>query len=430
MDPEFLYYIPVFGVLLVLSGFFSAAETAYFSLSGSDIQRLKKQKSQPAVKVVQLMANSKRLLITIIIGNTVVNVTTASLAALLALQVSDIFQLDKQLVMLGEVLVVTFVILIFSEIVPKVSAVKNAQRVALRFAFPLTIISHILYPVVKLFELMTQWFQYAFKIEADKNGLSEQELRSLVDFGEEQGTLQKDEKEMIHSIFEFGETTVKEIMIPRIDMVTVAGDAALNDLLAIIKEYAHSRIPVYNDGVDDIIGILYAKDLLPFANRRNNQEFNLSELVRAAYFVPEQKKIDELLREFQTEKIHMAIVVDEYGGTSGLVTLEDIIEEIVGEIQDEYDSEVPLFKKINDHEYLVDGSMSLEEINEEMEFGLPTEEGVETVGGFLYGLFGSVPKEKEIVTWQDMDFTVEKIVHRRIKQVRIRRIQNQTKKQT
>jgi CBS domain containing-hemolysin-like protein len=266
---------------------------------------------------------------------------------------------------------------------------------------------------------MTKWLSKSLKLTKKKTLLSEDELKTLVDFGEEKGTLEQDEKEMIHSIFEFGQTSVKEIMIPRIDMVCIPTTAGINELLELIKDNLHSRIPVYRDTVDNIVGIFYAKDLLPFINKRKNQNSSIEKLARPVYFVPEQKMIDDLLREFQSEKIHMAIVVDEYGGTSGLVTLEDIIEEIVGEIQDEYDIEQPLYRKINENTFLVDGSMPLTEINSELGLELPTEEGVETIGGFLFGIFGSVPKEKEIAKYNGYEFTIEKIIERRIKQVRI-----------
>jgi CBS domain containing-hemolysin-like protein len=258
-----------------------------------------------------------------------------------------------------------------------------------------------------------------FKIDLKKSLLSEKELRSLVDFSEEKGALLKDEKEMIHSIFEFRETTVKEIMIPRIDIVSVSSDSDIPTLLIEIKKNLHSRIPVYKDRIDNIVGIIYAKDLLDFVNKPKKASVSLESLARPAYFVPEPKKIDELLREFQNEKIHMAIVVDEYGGTAGLVTLEDIIEEIFGEIQDEYDSEQPQYKAISENEFIVDGSMDLEEINETLSLDLPTEEGVETLAGFLLGLFGSVPKEKEIAVYKEYEFRIEKVFRRRIVLVRI-----------
>jgi gliding motility-associated protein GldE len=402
-----------------LSGFFSASETAYFSISSTDIERMRNKEDYGSKQVVHLLAQPKKLLITILVGNTIVNIGAASLAAIVTLDICETFGVDIKIGILIDIIVVTFVILICAEIIPKVAAVKNAKKVARNFAFPLTIFYYLFSPIVSIFHALTQWLTSILKVSKNRLLLSEEELRSIVDMGEEKGTLQQDEKEMIHSIFEFSETFVKEIMIPRIDMVCISTDSKLDSLLSLVTKHLHSRIPLYKDKVDNIIGIIYAKDLLPFVNRKRNGDVNLEKLARPAYFVPEQKKIDELLREFQSQRIHMAIVVDEYGGTSGIVTLEDIIEEIVGEIQDEHDSEQPPYQKLNDNEYLVDGSMDLEEMNEELQLNLPTEEGVETLGGFLFGLFGSVPREKQSVSYKNYKFVIEKIIRRRITKVKI-----------
>ncbi len=419
MDILILTYLIVFVILLILSGFFSASETAYFSISSTDIERMRNKEDYGSKQVVQLLAQPKKLLITILVGNTIVNIGAASLAAIVTLDICETFGVDIKIGILIDIIVVTFVILICAEIIPKVAAVKNAKKVARNFAFPLTLFYYLFSPIVSIFHALTQWLTSILKVSKNRLLLSEEELRSIVDMGEEKGTLQQDEKEMIHSIFEFSETIVKEIMIPRIDMVCISTDSKLDSLLSLVTKHLHSRIPLYKDKVDNIIGIIFAKDLLPFVNRKSNGDVNLEKLARPAYFVPEQKKIDELLREFQSQRIHMAIVVDEYGGTSGIVTLEDIIEEIVGEIQDEHDSEKPPYQKINDNEYLVDGGMDLEEMNEELQLNLPTEEGVETLAGFLFGLFGSVPREKQSVSYENYKFVIEKIIRRRITTVKI-----------
>jgi putative hemolysin len=208
-------------------------------------------------------------------------------------------------------------------------------------------------------------------------------------------------------------------MVPRIDMVCVPADIEFNLLLDLIRKNLHSRIPVYKEKVDNIVGILFVKDLLVYLDQPVSTEINLEKLTRPAYFVPRQKKIDELLREFQNQKIHMAIVVDEYGGTSGLVTLEDIIEEIFGEIQDEHDLELPLYQRVNESEIIIDGSMDLSEIKDILKIDLPAEEGASTLAGFLYGQFGSVPQEKQAILFNGYEFVIEKVIRRRIKQVRV-----------
>ncbi len=414
-----MFYGIAFIVLLLFSAFFSASETAFFSLPKSMVEKFARSKSVTARQVAALLNEPRRLLIGIIIGNTLVNVAVASLATIITQNWIREYQLNATLALLINVVVVSFVILFFSEILPKITAIKNGPKLSKQFAIPLTFFHYLFYPVSYVLDLLTQLLGSAFGADVDKFNLSEKELRTLVDVGEEKGALLKEEKEMIHGIFELHGTVVREIMVPRTDMVCLEKDSSLTTVLNVVKEKMHSRIPVYDDTVDNIVGILYIKDLLPFIRKRNTSDFKLEKLVRPAYYVPEQKKINELLREFQAQKIHMAIVVDEYGGTSGLVTLEDVIEEIVGEIQDEYDKEAPLIEKINEHTFLVDGSMAIDEINEELNLNLPTEEGVDTLAGFLLGQFGSVPKTKEKITYNGYEFVIEKATKKRIQKVRL-----------
>lgn len=419
MSPLIFFYIAIFVLLLGLSAFFSGSETAYFSLTSAQLDKFKKSRRKDRQRVVKLLKWPRQLLITIVVGNTMVNITIASIAAVLTSRLSHAMELNENLIILLDVIVVTFVILILSEILPKVIAVRRPERFSVRASLLLMIIHYLLYPITYPLARFTHILQTRAGFSESKTLLTEDELKTLAEVGEEQGTLQKDEKEMIHSIFEFGETTVKEIMIPRTDMVIVDTNTTLSQLMQLVKTKLHSRIPVYKDKIDNIIGILYVKDLLPYLSKRKRERIDLEKMVRPAYFVPEQKKIDELLREFQEEHIHMALVVDEYGGIAGLVTLEDIIEEIVGEIQDEYDREAPLYKKIDQNSYIVDGRMSIEELNEELNLNLPPEEDVETISGFILSLLGSLPKEKESIMFENKRLTVEKINRNRILKVRI-----------
>jgi gliding motility-associated protein GldE len=419
---EVLIYIILFILLLALSAFFSGSETAYFSLTPAQLEKFKHSSVNLEKKVAKLMSFPRQLLISIVIGNTMVNITIASLAAILTVRLSLIIGLNKNLIIFLDVLVVTFVILVLSEILPKVIAVRNAELYSRRTVAILNFIFFLFYPISYGLARFTHFLQTHSGLTEEKILLTEDELKTLADVGEEHGTLHKDEKEMIHSIFEFGHTTVKEVMVPRPDMVAVDTSTSFAKLMQIVKQKLHSRIPVYKEEIDNIIGILYVKDLLPYLSKSRKGPIDLEKLARSGYFVPEQKKIDELLREFQEEHIHMALVVDEYGGIAGLVTLEDVIEEIVGEIQDEFDQESPLFKKINDNTFLIDGKMSLEEINEELHFVLPDVEGVETISGFILNLLGSLPREKEVVKFQDYKFTVEKINRNRILTVRVEKI--------
>lgn len=422
MDPLSFIYVFVFVVLLILSAFFSGSETAFFSLNKSTINKLLHSKKAVSKQAAVLLKEPKKLLISIIIGNTVVNVTIATLAAILTTRLSAKYGFNEILILFLNVIVVTLVILFFSEIIPKVTAVKNAKKTAIRFSYPLTFFYYLFYPVTIIFDLITQTLSSSLSIDKDKYSLSEAELRTLVDVGEEKGALQKDEKEMIHSIFEMSDTIAREIMVPRTDMICIDKNATLTQVLNLVKDKLHSRIPIYADKVDNIVGILYLKDMLPFIKKKNISDIDLAKLAHPPYYVPEQKKINVLLREFQAEKIHMAVVVDEYGGTSGLVTLEDVIEEIVGEIQDEYDSEAPQFEKINDTTFIVNGNMQLDEINEELNLDLPTEEGVDTLAGFLLGQFGSVPKTQDKISWNGYEFIIEKASKKRIQKVKILKI--------
>jgi putative hemolysin len=327
--------------------------------------------------------------------------------------------LNEIIILLLNVIVVTVVVLFFSEILPKITAVKNSRKLAISLSLPLTFFYYLFYPVTLMFFLIIQIVSNILGIDKNKFELTDEELKALVDIGEEKGALRKDEKEMIHSILEMSDTMAREIMVPRTDIVCLEQSSTLNQVMSIVKDKVHSRIPVYAKRLDNIIGILYLKDLLPYIRKRTIEKFDMTKLLHPVHYVPEQKRINELLREFQKQKIHMAIVVDEYGGTSGLVTLEDVIEEIVGEIQDEYDQEAPEFLKLNDKTYVVAGGMAIDDLNEELEFKLPAEEGTDTLAGFLLGQFGFVPRAKEKITWNGYDFIIEKSTKKRIQQVRI-----------
>lgn len=419
MEYDIFFYVTAFVILLGSSAFFSGSETSFFSLLQSDIDFFQSSSQKKEQRVAKLMMQPRQLLITIIIGNTVVNITIASLAAILTTQFCNKFNFNPEIGILLNIVIVTLVLLITSEVMPKVIAVRNARAFSRAVSGVLMVIFYLFSPISLVLTRFTRFVQYSVGFSAEISQLSEEELRTLVDVGAEHGTLEKDEKEMIHSIFEFGETTAKEIMVPRTDMVCVELNSTLTQIMELVRTKLLSRIPVYENRIDNIIGILYVKDLLPLLGKRKKERLDLKKLARPPYFVPEQKKIDDLLRHFQKERIHMALVVDEYGGVAGLVTLEDVIEEIVGEIQDEHDKESPLYQKIDKNTFVVDGRMSLEEINDEFHLNLPTEEGVETIGGFLLNILGTLPKEKETTQYGKYQFVVEKIAKNRILKVRI-----------
>ncbi|MGA1791812.1 MAG: hemolysin family protein [bacterium] len=263
-----------------------------------------------------------------------------------------------------------------------------------------------------------RWFRRGIETEED--------FHRLIDEGEEEGIIEEEEHELIHSVFTFMDTIVREVMVPRVEIAACPIKAPLSDVLNIIITKGHSRVPVYDQKMDNIIGIVYAKDLLKFFDSEKNN-VKIREIMRPPFFVPETKKIIDLLKEFQLQKVHMAIVVDEYGGTAGLVTIEDLLEELVGEIQDEYDNERERLVKLDDHTISVDSHINIEEIEEFFECEIPKED-FETVGGLLFHLFERIPKEKDEVVFQGLRFTVTKADERRLWRVEISKVDNDDKK--
>jgi gliding motility-associated protein GldE len=403
-----------------VSAFFSGSETAFFSLSRADTESLKK-KSGAKGTLSKLLNKPKRLLITILTGNTIVNIAAASLAAVLVRDLCRQGHFSETLGLVLEIAVVSFLILLLGEITPKFVALKNAAAVSQRVSSPIRGFQVILTPLIWLFSGITNLVSRTLGLGQQRLFISEDEIKTLVEVGQEHGELEAEEKEMITSIFEFGDTAIREVMVPRMDMVAVEENTNLDEVVNLIRDHGHSRIPVYRERIDNIVGILYAKDLLPHLGRRQDEK--LTDLVREAIFVPESKKIDEMLKEFQREKVHMAIVVDEYGGTAGLVTLEDILEEIVGEIQDEFDTELPLWQKLDDRTYEVEARIGLDELNEIMgKEAFPPSEDYDTLGGFIFHLTGNVPETGETLEYGKYHLTVKDVTNRRVGRVRITQI--------
>ena len=277
--------------------------------------------------------------------------------------------------------------------------------------------SAIIFPLLKFLNGIFGYSQPTEVIPHPEPVIQQEQIEAIA---EEMGTpapvLEEDEKKMIHGIFELGETLVKEIMIPRIDIICLEENTPLSEIKELVKKEGHSRYPLYKENIDNIVGILQVKDL--FLAEEKGGKINLKKLVRPAYFIPESKRVDDLLREFKKQRIHIAVVVDEYGGTSGLVTLEDILEEIVGEIRDEYDTEENPIQKIDQYNFSIDAKLSLKEINEGLGTELP-EEKFETIGGLIYDLVGSLPEQGKVLEFQELKFCVEKIEGQRIKRVKI-----------
>ena len=419
MDVEIWMKLAGVFVLLVLSAIFSSMESAYFSLNRALIEELSESSDPRAKRVAKLMSKPHRLLATFLAGNTIVNTAAASLAALIAVEYAAKIGADSNLAIAVEVVIITIVILFFAEVTPKLVTLRDPKKWSLFGSATVYTMNLLLSPIALPLSRLTSKISEMFGIEKHSMlAMSEEEIRALVQVGHEHGALELEERRMIHSIFEFGETIVREVMVPRIDMIAVEDNTSLEDLLDTIVSKGHSRIPIFGEKIDNIVGLIYAKDLLKVA--QNPEAFELQKLLRPAFFIPEEKKIDDLLQEFQKEKIHIAIVVDEYGGTAGIVTLEDIIEEIVGEIQDEYDSEQPESNRIDENTLIVSGRMSSDDINETLGYQIvPDSEAYDTIAGFVFSQLGEVPDKGQEFEFEGYRFIVEDVSGKKISKVRI-----------
>jgi CBS domain containing-hemolysin-like protein len=308
---------------------------------------------------------------------------------------------------------------VLAEVVPKTYTVQRTETAALIAAGPVYVFGRLLMPVAKVLILVANALMLLLPGRGLPKGpfVTEDEIRHMVDVAEEEEEIEEEERELIHSVFEFGDTVVREVMVPRPDMVVIRADATLDEGLGTIIEGGYSRVPIYEGDTDNIIGVLYAKDLLKRIHEKR-KDAKVAALGRAPLFIPEQKKVAELLREMQEQHVHMAIVVDEYGGTAGLVTIEDLIEEIVGEIVDEYDQEEPLVEPVDENRIRVDAKMPIDEVNELLEVDLPHDEW-DTVGGLVFGLTGRVPQVGESVRFDSLEFKTERVTGRRVQKVLI-----------
>lgn len=406
--------------LLTLSALFSGSETALTSISLAKIRQLKEENEKKANMLKRVKHKMGDIISTILIGNNIVNIGATAILADLTSSMSN----GKGNSTVITTVVMTVLILIFGEITPKSFATQNSMKVAVKVARPIEILSFIFKPVLVVLTKITNIIIKILGGEVSTNSafVTEEEIRSLVDVGEEEGILKHQEKEMIQNIFEIDDIQVGEVMIPRIDIVAIDSESTIEEALNMIVDCGHSRIPVFKETIDNIVGILYAKDLLPFSFLKCEsdelREKTITELMRPAYYVPETKKANLLLKELQLKQTHIAIVLDEYGGTEGLVTIEDILEEIVGDIFDEYDNEVDLIKKIDEYTYMIQADISLEEMNEQFELNLP-EEDFDSLGGYVFNTLGRVPVNGDIVQDERIKIEVISVLNRRVMSIKL-----------
>lgn len=419
-----IFKIIFFFILLISSALISGSEVALFSLKPSDFDVKEGNVSKQEQIIINLLDKPKKLLATILIANNFINIAIVLLYA----SISEVFYGDSTTLFFGislkfiiDVGLVTFLILMFGEILPKVYANRNNVVFAHFMAVPLSVLDRLLTPLSLPMRSVTNLIQTRFGKQ--KTNLSVDQLSQALELTSEDDT-SKDEKKILQGIVSFGNTDTKQVMRPRLDIFALNVEQPFHEVVEEIMENGYSRIPVYEDNVDNITGILYIKDLLPHLQKK---DFNWQALVREPYFVPENKKLDDLLADFQEQKNHLAIVVDEYGGTSGLISLEDIIEEIVGDISDEFDDEDVIYSKINDSTYVFEGKTPLKDfykilkLTDEKIEELESNKGeAETLAGFVLESSKGFPKKGQVIAFSNFDFTVEALDSKRIVQLKVK----------
>ena len=403
-------------VLVLLSGFFAAAETSIVSIGRLKLEEFLEKKRAGSRALKFLHDNPSMMLSTVLVGNNFVNITASALATEFAISFLRSMGFSGIELPVGiSIGVMTFLILVFGEIIPKTIAIRNAERFSLMFAPVIWFLSVAFYPLVQALILISTPFVMMFGGRMPKRGpfLTKEEIKMLLSIGEKEGILEEEEREMISSIFEFGKTIVREVMTPRPEMQCVEVSEGLEKIKAVIVEGGHSRIPVYEGSIENIIGVVYAKDIL-----KADPGVQVRDLLRPALFIPEAKRIDHLLHEMQAARTHIAIIVDEYGQTAGLVSMEDLVEEIVGEIYDEFEKKVKLTEKIDENNMIIDARTNIADVNNTLGLSLPENE-YDTLGGFIFGRLGKVPAVGDSLIVGGVTLSVERVHRRRITRAKI-----------
>jgi len=410
--------IGLFLLFLALSAFFSSSETAFLSVNPYTLEYLDKKGSKRARLIRKTLISLNELLSTILIGNTLVNVAAASIATSIFVRLSS----DPNKAVLLATLATTLLILIFGEINPKIIAAHRPIKLASLYIYPIRLISMLFFPLTKFFSLLTNLFlpreERTSHLFAHR--LSEEEIRVVISSGAK--GISRLRKKMLAGVLDLSNRPVKEIMIPRTQVRALEIDSSLSEVIRTIKECGFSRYPVYRETIDNIEGVFHAKDILPIL--RANQEFNLRSLLRPPLFVPELASIEKVLLQMQEQAIHLALVVDEFGSFEGIVSLEDILEEIVGDIRDEYDRQAEVwYQKLSENEYIIKGTASIKEINEILNLGIPEKKDYTSLAGLFLYHYGHLPEEKASVRINSLLFTVEKMNRRHLSLIRVKILQ-------
>ncbi len=411
MDSSDVIQLIVIIVLLLLSAFFSSAETALTTSNKIRLRSMAEEGNKRAKKVLEITDDSGKMLSAILIGNNIVNLSSASLATTLA---TKIFGSAGAGIATG---ILTVLVLIFGEISPKTFATIHADKISLAYAGVISGLMKLLTPIIIIINKLALGFLILLRVDASgaQNTMTEDELRTIVDVSHEEGVIETEEREKINNVFDFGDAQAKEIMVPRIDMTFADINSSYYELLEIFREDKYTRLPVYEDSTDNVVGIINMKDLLLYEDK---EHFSIRNIMRKPYYTYEHKNTAELLLEMRKSSINIAIVLDEYGATAGLITLEDLLEEIVGEIRDEYDmDEEDPIQKINDLEYIVQGSLNLNTLHDMLDLELVSED-YDSIGGYLIGLLDHLPKVGEsITTPEGIFFRVEDMEKNRINKI-------------
>lgn len=406
-------YLVLLIVCLVLSAFFSSSETAFISLERFRVQHLVETKVRGAKRVARMLERPERFLSTILLGNNLVNTAAAAIGTILAVSVWE----QEQGVLIAT-FGIAFVLLIFGETMPKTFANRHAERLSLLFVRPIELISWIFYPIVVVLSwLASRMTKLIGGTPVPQSLISAEEIRTMITVGHKEGTVEESEADMLHAVFEFGDRPVSEVLVPRPEVVGVEKGTKLADFLALYSQSSMSRFPVYEENMDNVVGILSIKDvLMALAKGAITNDSTIDELIRPAYFTPETKRISELFAEMRNKNYRMSVVVDEYGGTAGIVSLSRLMEEIVGPVGDELAAAEKEYELINEYTFQIDGSMRIEEANEEMGLELP-EGDYETVAGFVLHLLGRIPRQSQQLKYKGLKMVITKMKGLKIEEI-------------
>jgi len=429
--PNIELYIALFIICILISAFFSSSETAFISLQRIRLEHLVSTNVKGARRVARMIERPEKLLSTILLGNNLVNTAAAALGTVLAISIWG--ERGVLIATIG----VTILLLIFAETTPKTIATQHAEKLSLTYARPLSAISWLFTPfVVALSWIASGFTKMIGGTPVPRSLASPEEIRTMISVGHKEGSVEEDEAKMLHKVFDFGDRPVHEVMVPRLEVVSIEQGSKLSDFLALYAESPLSRFPVHKENMDNVVGILSVKDvLMALAKGTVNEESIIDDLVRPAYFAPETKLINELFAEMRDENRRMSVVVDEYGGTAGIVSLSRLVEEIVGEVGDELAGIEKDYEIINEYTFQIDGGMRIEEANEEMELELPEGDDYETVAGFILSLLGHIPKPNEQLRYKDMKLVItemrglkiEKILLTKERQAAAQRVEPKTR---